>query len=99
DNGGAQDSLVWYTLDRIEPRLTRATRIVERSPEYGFPPFVAHRDVEPALFARVQNFLLTMHQDPDGKALLARLYLDGFIRGDPHLYDGVAEMMRAFGEL
>ncbi|MGQ9862136.1 MAG: substrate-binding domain-containing protein [Thiobacillaceae bacterium] len=97
--GGAVDSFVWETLDRIEPRLTRATRIVERSPEYGFPPFVAHRDVEPALFARVQNFLLTMHQDPDGKALLARLYLDGFIRGDPHLYDGVAEMMRAFGEL
>lgn len=97
--GGAVDSFVWETLDRIAPRLTRATRIVERSPEYGFPPFVAHRDVEPALFERVQNFLLDMHKDPGGAALLRRLYLDGFIRGDPALYDGVAEMMRAFGEL
>lgn len=97
--GGAVDSFVWDTLERIEPRLARATRVVERSPEYGFPPFVAHREVDDAMFARVQNFLLTMHQDPDGFALLRRLNLDGFIRGEPRLYDGVAEMMHAFGEL
>lgn len=97
--GGAVDSFVWETLDQLEPALTRATRIVERSPEYGFPPMVAHRDVPPEIFARVQNFLLTMHQDPEGAALLKRLHLDGFIRGEARLYDGVAEMMRAFGEL
>ena len=97
--GGAVDSFVWETLDRIQPSLTRATRILERSPEYGFPPFVAHKDVDPALFALVQKFLLDMPKEPEGAALLRRLHLDGFIRGDPHLYDGVAEMMRAFGEL
>lgn len=97
--GGAVDSYIWETLDRIDPALTRRTRIVERSPEYGFPPFVAHRDVAPALFEQVRNFMLTMHTDPEGTAILKRLYLDGFTRGDPGLYDGVAEMMRAFGEL
>lgn len=97
--GGAVDSFVWETLDRIEPELTRRTRIIERSPEYGFPPFVAHRDVSPELFMNVQNFLLNMHHDPEGAALLKRLHLDGFVRGDPNLYSDVAEMMRAFGEL
>lgn len=97
--GGAVDSFVWETLDQIEPRLTRATRIIERSPEYGFPPFVAHRDVAPELFARMQDVLLGMHQDPEGLALLKRLNLDGFIKGEQKLYDGVANMMRAFGEL
>jgi phosphonate transport system substrate-binding protein len=96
--GGAVDSFVWETLAQIEPRLAQATRIVERSPEYGFPPFVAHRDVAPELFAKMQNFLLGMHQDPEGLALLKRLNLDGFIKGESRLYDGVAEMMRAFGE-
>ena len=96
--GGAVDSFVWETLARIEPALTRATRIVERSPEYGFPPFVAHRDVAPELFARMQNLLLNMHRDAQGLALLKRLNLDGFIKGDLRLYGGVAEMMRAFGE-
>jgi phosphonate transport system substrate-binding protein len=96
--GGAVDSFVWETLDQLNPALTQRTRIVERSPEYGFPPFVAHRDVPPELFSQVQNFLLTMHQDAEGVALLKRLNLDGFTRGDPQLYAGVAEMMRTFGE-
>ncbi len=96
--GGAVDSYIWETLDRISPELTRRTRIVQHSPDYGFPPFVAHRDISPELFARVQNFLLTMHQDAEGAALLKRINLDGFSKGDVHLYDGVAEMMRAFGE-
>jgi phosphonate transport system substrate-binding protein len=96
--GGAVDSFVWESLDKLDPALTRRTRIVERSPEYGFPPFVAHRDVDPKLFAQVQRFLLTMHQDAEGAVLLKRLNLDGFTRGEPRLYDGVAAMMRAFGE-
>jgi len=96
--GGAVDSYIWETLERLSPELTRRTRIVQRSPEYGFPPFVAHRDISPELFARVQAFLLTMHQDAEGAALLKRINLDGFSKGDARLYDGVAEMMRAFGE-
>lgn len=96
--GGAVDSYIWETVDRLDPELTRRTRIVQRSPDYGFPPFVAHRDISPELFERVQRFLLTMHQDPEGAALLRRINLDRFIAGDVHLYDGVAEMMRAFGE-
>jgi phosphonate transport system substrate-binding protein len=71
---------------------------VQRSPDYGFPPFVAHRELDPELFARVQNFLLTMHQDAEGAALLKRINLDSFSKGDIHLYDGVAEMMRVFDE-
>lgn len=96
--GGAVDSYIWETLDLIEPELTRRTRIVQRSPDYGFPPFVAHRDVDPELYARVQHFFLTMHEDPEGAALLKRINLDRFVQGDIHLYDGVAEMMRVFGE-
>lgn len=96
--GGAVDSYIWETLDRISPELTRRTRIVQRSPEYGFPPFVAHRELSPELFSRVQNFLLTMHQDAEGTALLRRINLDSFSKGDMRLYDGVAEMMRAFDE-
>jgi len=96
--GGAVDSYVWESLERIDPELTRRTRIVQRSPEYGFPPFVAQRDVSPALLRRMRNLLLTMHQDAEGIALLKRINLDGFIKGDLHLYDAVAEMMRSFGE-
>lgn len=96
--GGAVDSYIWETVDRLDPALTRRTRIVLRSPDYGFPPFVAHRDLDPELFERVRRLLLSMHQDAEGAALLRRINLDRFIAGDMRLYDGVAEMMRAFGE-
>ncbi len=97
-DGGAVDSFVWESLAKLKPELTGATRIIERSAEYGFPPFVAHRSVPAAEFARMQNVLLEMQKDPAGKNLLGRLNLDGFVVGDRHMYDEVERMMRAFGE-
>jgi phosphonate transport system substrate-binding protein len=46
----------------------------------------------------MQAALLDMSKDPDGKALLERLNLDGFVVGDRSMYDGVTKMMRALGE-
>lgn len=97
-NGGAVDSFVWDTLALVQPELTAKTRIVSRSPEYGFPPFVAHRSVSDAEYGVFQRVLIEMGSDPQGKSLLKRLNLDGFARNDPKLYDSVAQMMRAFGE-
>lgn len=97
-NGGAVDSYVWDSLAVVQPGLTAKTRIVSRSPEYGFPPFVAHRSVQDEEFRVFQKVLTDMTTDPAGQALLKRLNLDGFSRNDPKLYDSVAQMMRAFGE-
>ena len=98
-HAGAVDSFVWDTLAKQEPSLTARTRIVTRSPEFGFPPFVAHAAVDERDFRRMRDLLLGMRQDADGGKLLARLNLDGFIPGTNGLYDSVAEMMRAFGEI
>jgi phosphonate transport system substrate-binding protein len=96
--GASMDSFVWDTLARIKPELTERTRIIGKSPEYGFPPFAAHRSVAPQDFAAMQRVLLDMPKDAIGRDLLKKLNLDGFIIGERRLYDGVVEMMRAFGE-
>lgn len=97
-NGAAIDSFVWDTLAKVKPELTGRTRIIDRSPEYGFPPFVAHRSVTPQDFAAIQRILLDMPRDPAGRVLLERLNIDGFIVGERRIYDSVVVMMRAFGE-
>ncbi len=97
--GAAVDSYVWDTLNKFQPDITRKTRILDKSPEYGFPPFVAHRNVGRDDFKLMQAALLGMEQDAAGKALLARLNIGGFVVGERRMYDGVAKMMRAFGEL
>ncbi len=98
-HGGAVDSFVWDTLEMLEPALTARTRIVWRSPGYGFPPIVAHlKSVDERDAMEVQRMLLAMSDDFEGRKLLKRLNLDGFSVEQPSLYDGVAEMMRVFGE-
>jgi len=96
--GGAVDSYIRDTLLHVEPALASRTRVVWRSPEYGFPPFVSHRSVSVADFQIMQRHLLDTSQTDAGRRLLARLNLDGFTAGSPALYEGVARMMRAFGE-
>ena len=96
--GGAVDSYIWDTLAHVEPQLTRRTRVIWRSPEYGFPPFVSHRSVAATDFQQMQGHLLGTAGSEAGRKLLARLFLDGFTTGNVRLYDGVAQMMQAFGE-
>lgn len=96
--GASVDSFVWDTLNLIKPDVTRRTRIAAKSPDYGFPPLIAHRSVSEVDFTAMQHLLLTMDQDVEGQALLARFHLDGFRTGNEKLYASVAEMMRAFGE-
>lgn len=96
--GGAVDSFVWDTLAIVKPELTAKTRIVDKSPEYGFPPFVAHKSVSDVDFNAFQDVLLSMSADREGAALLKRLNLDGFTKGQPKMYDRVEQMMRAVEE-
>lgn len=96
--GGAVDGYVWETLRLLHPDLTGRTRIVQRSPDFGFPPFVARSSLSGSEFTGMQRVLLDMSGRPDGVAVLKRLNLDGFVPGEPSLFDGIARMMRALDE-
>lgn len=91
-NGGAVDGYVWETLRRSHPELTAKTRVVEQSPEFGFPPFVARASLPDADFVALRQVLVAMHGDGEGKQLLAQLNLDGFVPGERKLFDGIARM-------
>lgn len=96
-NGGAVDGYVWETLAEIKPDLTRATRVIERSGNMGHTPFVARPDIPERDFQRFQRVLLDMRRDAQGAHLLKLLRLDGFIAGDPSMYDGIALMAARAG--
>jgi phosphonate transport system substrate-binding protein len=96
--GGAVDSFVFDTLAKLKPAIVSRTRIIGQSADFGFPPFVARASEDPEMFRAMQKVLMDMEHDPDGKVLLRRLNLDGFVPGNPRYYERVAEMMKAFGE-
>lgn len=96
--GAAVDSYVWDSLAKVHPEITAKTRVVWQSEEYGFPPLVANRSVSETDFAAMQRVLMAMKTNPEGRTLLAKLNLEGFVAGSPKLYESVAEMMKLFGE-
>lgn len=98
-DGGSIDSFVWDTLSVIQPELTRQTRIVAKSVEYGFPPIVANASVSKRDGAAMRSALIDMAKDKEGSALLKRLNIDGFIPGNARLYENVARLQHAFGEI
>ena len=91
---GSVDGYVWDVLSEREPELTAATRIVERSGPYGFPPFAClTASRESPVVTRLQAALLGLSGDTAGRTLLGTLHLDGFTAGNPGLYDGIAAMV------
>ncbi len=98
-HAGAVDSVIWDAMVKQDPHLTALTRAIARSAEYGAPAFLANRQVSPQDFDALQRLLLTMDQDEQGKALLARMRVDKFVTGDEHvIYQRQYEMRRALGE-
>jgi len=91
---GSVDGYVWEALARTEPGLPAATRIVARSEWMGHPPIVCPRAREgTAEIAAFRRALLSMADDPDGRAALDLLQLDGFVPGAEHLFDPIARRM------
>lgn len=96
-DGGAVDGYVWDVLAEVRPELTAATRIIDRSPLLGHPPFVARGDIPAKELELFRQVLLGMADDPQGSELLGRLRLDGFTAGQPSLFDGIARMAAKVG--
>lgn len=96
-DAGAVDGYVWEVLAEVQPWLTSRTRVLQRSPEFGFPPMVSGAHVDARTRMRVQQALLAMHESPDGRAVLAELRLDRIEAGSPRLFASIAEMAKAVG--
>lgn len=92
--GGAVDGYIWDTLSKTHPELTSSTRIVTESPQFGHPPIVAGRSASNKDFAALQQVLFSMVHDEEGAYLLEQLNLGGFVYGNEHLFDSIADMSR-----
>lgn len=91
---GSVDGYVWETLSVVEPALTARTRVVLKSAEDGFPPFVARKDkIATAPLIALKAALLRLHQTDIGRAVLASLHLDAMMEAPAQLYDGIAARM------
>lgn len=94
-HGGSVDGYVWETLRLAPGGLTRGTRVVSKSPEFGHPPIVVRANLAPGIAQDLRDAFVGMVKDAEGRALLASLNLDGFTPGDDRLFDSIESMWRA----
>ena len=97
-DGAAVDSLVWDFKNATDPRFTRRTKIISKSPPYGIPPVVVSKDIDPALKEKLQKILLQMHEDKKGKEILDSIMIDRFSEANDSLYDSVREMIKVVND-
>jgi phosphonate transport system substrate-binding protein len=88
------NSYIWETLNQQGPALTGQTRVVARSQEYGFPPIVAYHTFPSGDFQRLQQALIAMADDMQGREVLKKMNLDGFALPQPEIYRPVREIVR-----
>lgn len=88
---GSVDGYVWEVLSETEPGLTERTRILRKSEWLGFPPVAGSAEPRnPDAARQIADALVDMDTDPQGKAVLRMLRLDGFEREKPAVFDKIA---------
>ncbi len=91
-DGAAVDSLIWEYANKTNPRYTRETRVLIKSPPYGTPPVVARPGLDPEWKKKVRDALLSAHEDPVGREILNGMMIERFIEIDDSAYDSIREM-------
>lgn len=92
---GSVDGYVWEVMALIEPGLTTRTTVIRKSELLGFPPVAClAAQAASADAGLMRRALLAMKDDPEGRAVLSMLRLDGFSEEPQSLFDPIAEKMR-----
>jgi phosphonate transport system substrate-binding protein len=94
-DGASVDSLVWEYFNATDPRFTSHTKVIEKSPPYPIPPVVVRPGIDPKFKQKLRDILLSLHKDPRGKGILAKLRIEKFIILPDEAYNILREM-RAF---
>ena len=97
-DGAAVDSLIWDFANSKNPEVGVKTRIIKTSEAFGIPPLVVRPDLPEETRIRLQEILLTMHEDPEGKAILDGMLIKRFVKGKDSDYNTIRSMRKFVAE-
>lgn len=97
---GSVDGYVWEVMASLEPELTTRTKVIRKSELLGFPPVACLAGQAHSMdVGLIRKALLSMADDPEGRAILSLLKLDGFAEEPQSLYDPIAAKMQLIRNL
>jgi len=97
-DAAAVDSLVWEYDNEFYPKWTSQTKIIDISEPFTIVPVVISGKFDKELAKKIQDILVNMHLDLNGKEILKRARLEKFILPDDSLFTRMREMSKAVDE-
>ena len=93
-DAGAVDGYVWDTIAAQQPASVTGLRVAWRSAPHGFPPVVARRNWSAAEARQLGEALRAMTAEAEGRAVLERLNLDGFVEPQAGQFESIRALLR-----
>lgn len=94
-DAAAVDGHQWEYFERFSPAHTSRTRVIRKSQPFGSPPLVASARLAGEVRSQIQQTLLSMHTDPEGKRILDQLLIDRFVTPREEWYQSAGAMIAA----
>jgi phosphonate transport system substrate-binding protein len=94
-DAAAVDGHQWEYFERFSPAYTSKTRVIRKSQPVGGPPLVASARLRGDVRSKVQEIMLSMHTDPEGKRILEKLLIDRFVAPREEWYEPARAMIAA----
>jgi len=95
-DAAAVDYLIWQSKLKGDPTLADRVREVWRSPEYGPPPIVVPKGLDPKLEGALRKAFLSLHEDEEGRQILSELGIRRFVEPQPDSYSTALELWQRF---
>ncbi|MDX8387459.1 MAG: phosphate/phosphite/phosphonate ABC transporter substrate-binding protein [Ghiorsea sp.] len=87
------DEYILVQYLKAHPEAKDKVVVLEQYGPYPFTPIVAGSNIDPQVVTRLQQALITMHEDPEGEKLLKKLGLDGFVVKAFSFYQPILDML------
>ena len=91
--GASVDSLVYEQAIRLDKRLEREIKVVEKYGPFPITPFVYRRDLDNLTVERIKDALLKMKEEEEGRRILNVLGVSGFRTVRDEFYKTIKEML------
>lgn len=93
-DAAAIDALVWKSKIIEDPLLAGKVRIIWRSEVFGPPPIVVPASGDATLAKSLQEALLALDKDAEGRAILSAIGIKRFVPPCPECYESAVALYR-----
>ncbi len=94
-DGATVDGLIFEYLAKHHPEKVKNIKIIEKSEEFGIPPVVVSKNIDPVIKQKLKHIFLNLHNDSIGKQILNKLLIDKFIEGNDANYNSIRKNLGA----